>query len=180
MDKGLQEFIAQEKLQDLGLKDAWRVYKDAESHYINHNGLEIQKEERTTHDIITRIVKFHNKDITDKQANYLRILLERIGNRANILAQRAKEREQAENCPSGRVELTGVILKVSTRAGRFGVEYKMLLKTDKGFLVWGTQPSSIGTAQKGARVKLTAQVKPSDKDTKFGFYKRPTCAVVIE
>ena len=116
-------------------------------------------------------------------------------------AERAAERLVAEDCPTGRVKITGTVLKTEVRDGIYGTQYKMTVKTDCGYIVWGSIPSELqlidesvehpadehGEAwtetlqrslKQGERVKFTATVEPSSTDSKFGFYKRPASAAV--
>jgi hypothetical protein len=55
---------------------------------------------------------------------------------------------------------------------------KMLVVTDTGWKVWGTMPAALDV-DRGARVRFTATVKPSDDDPHFGFFSRPTKAQVL-
>ena len=116
-------------------------------------------------------------------------------------AERAAERLVAEDCPAGRVEIIGTVMKTEVRDSAYGVQYKMTIKTDSGYIVWGSIPAELqlisesveypadehGPAwtetlqrslKQGERVKFTATVEPSSTDAKFGFYKRPANAAV--
>jgi hypothetical protein len=116
-------------------------------------------------------------------------------------AERAAERLVAEDCPAGRVEIIGTVMKTEVRDSAYGVQYKMTVKTDGGYIVWGSIPSDLqlieetiehpadehGDAwtetrqrslERGERVTFTATLTPSDTDTKFGFFKRPACATI--
>jgi len=57
---------------------------------------------------------------------------------------------------------------------------KMLVQAEAGWKVWGSRPSSLSDIAAGAKVEFVAQVEPSRDDNKFGFFKRPTQAVVLE
>ena len=48
------------------------------------------------------------------------------------------------------------------------------------FRVWGSVPASLEDAERESRITFTATVTASDRDAKFGFFKRPTKAQVIE
>lgn len=103
-------------------------------------------------------------------------------------AERTAEWEAAADCPAGRVEVSGVIISTDIREGAFGSQWKMLVRDDSGFKVWGSVPSKLhepaeengqwitGQEMKGKRVSFTAAVEPSKDDQKFGFFKRPTKA----
>ncbi len=106
------------------------------------------------------------------------------------LAKRAAY-EAAESVPTGRVAITGEILSTKIVESQYGSTLKMLVRDDRGFKVWGSMPSAIqggyndetdlvdDGADKGDRVTFTAAVEPSDDDDKFGFFKRPTKAAII-
>jgi hypothetical protein len=114
------------------------------------------------------------KDVADAIESYLE-----APKVAAAAAQRAAEQAEldaAEPCPTGRVEITGKILTIKLQEGYYGDTWKMLVKDDRGFKVWGSIPSSLH-ATRGARVTFMAAVEPSRDDDKFGFYKRPTKAV---
>ena len=103
-------------------------------------------------------------------------------------AERTAEWEAAADCPEGRVEVTGVIISTDIRDTSFGMKWKMLVRDDSGFKVWGSIPSKLhepaeedgqwitGQEMKGKRVSFTAAITPSKDDQKFGFFKRPTKA----
>ena len=120
---------------------------------------------------------------------------------AKRAAERAAERAAAEDCPTGRVQVSGVVIKTEVRDSQFGAQYKMTVKTDGGWVAWGSIPSDLqlieetiehpadehGDAwtetrqralERGERVTFTATVSPSSTDPKFGFYKRPANAAV--
>ncbi len=115
---------------------------------------------------------------------FLKNLVDRIEHRAEIQAARDRQRLQeamtAADCPSGRIDIEGVILSMREDESDFGVVTKILVKTDTGYKVWGTLPTTYDSSnnlvyvQKGNRISFRATVTQSDKDSKFGFYKRPT------
>lgn len=143
----------------------------------------------TLWDIISKLVKYGG--LSDGQIRYLHVLVRKIDGRKELLAKREAEKEAAEDCPEGRVEVKGKVLKVELRDGRYGETLKMTVKADGGFLVWGTVPSSLALfeaeeedwgkrqrgLERGDRVTFTATITRSDRDSKFGFFKRPTKAV---
>jgi len=121
---------------------------------------------------------------------------------AKRAAEREAERALAEDCPTGRVQVSGVVVKTEVRSSHFGTQYKMTVKTDGGWIAWGSIPSALqlieetiehpadeyGDAwtetrqrslERGERVTFTATVSPSDTDPKFGFFKRPASAAVV-
>ena len=104
--------------------------------------------------------------------------------------ERNAEWEAAADCPEGRVEVIGVILSVDIRDTAFGSQWRMLVRDDSGFKVWGSIPQKLkeqtetflnhqffdGTDLKGKRASFTAAITPSKDDQKFGFFLRPTKA----
>jgi len=90
------------------------------------------------------------------------------------------EREAAEDCPEGKIQITGTIISIKEKVNDYGARYVMTVKDDRGFLVWGTHPAALINTNVGDRIRFNASVAPSDRDSKFGFFKRPTKAEVIE
>lgn len=128
--------------------------------------------------------------LTEKQEAAVRkIMADRKERAEKRDAEREAERAAAADCPEGRVVLTGVIISTDLRENAFGSTWKMLFKSDDGFKLWGTIPTSLfnwddedwrnrvgGGEMPGKRVTFTATVTPSADDEKFGFFKRPTKA----
>lgn len=188
-------------LGDLGLMQAWEVYlqefpkhctgcgADGQDANGDDNGAfqpctcDIQArirafeqfEERTIRDMVSRLVKYGS--MSDKVVAYMKVLFEKILQRPIIAAKRAAEQEAAAPVPTGRVIITGRVLTVKQvkrptyRYGDTGFSTKLLVQGLTGFKVWGNQ---FMNAQKGDLITFTATIQPSDKDTKFGFFSRPT------
>lgn len=97
---------------------------------------------------------------------------------AEFAAKREAEKATASPVITGRVDITGEIVSLKWKDSDFGGSMKMLVRDDRGFKVWGTQPASLGNAEKGDRVTFTASVETSRDDETFGFFKRPTGAVI--
>lgn len=135
------------------------------------------KEETTIKDIVGKLVKYGS--VSEAQTNFLRSLVGRIANRPAIEAKREAERLTAADCPTGRVQVTGTVLTIREDENDFGKVTRMLFKDDSGFRLWGTRPSYTNV-EPGDRLTFSANITPSDKDAKFGFYKRPTKADVLE
>lgn len=135
-------------------------------------------EENTIRDIVDKLVRYGS--ISEKSQDFIRGLLGRLDNRAELDAQREAEHAAAAPCPTGRVKITGTVLAVKLdEESSFGPTTKMLVRSDLGFKVWGTRPSG-SHAEKGDRVEFTATVEPARQDPKFGYYKRPTGCTVLE
>lgn len=153
-------------LADAGLSAAWDIYAVAG---------EVKREEGIIRDIVGRIVKWGN--MSDAQRGFMGNLMRAIAERPAREAARLAEAEAAAPCPTGKVRIVGVVLSVREESSGFGYRpktvFKMLVKADEGFKVWGSIPSG-ATWGKGDRVDFTATVTPKDGDPKFGFFKRPT------
>lgn len=170
-------------LIEKNLTQAWDIYVadygtlplDMTRKSYNHESGEVEmgatfKEEITVRDIVGKLVKWGS--ISEAAEGYLVKLLARIAERPTVMAARAAEKEAAADCPTGRVLVTGMILKTEEREGQFGTTTKMTVKATEGFIVWCTVPSG-AEAVRGAEIKFTVSLEPSDTDKKFGFGKRP-------
>lgn len=91
----------------------------------------------------------------------------------------ACQHPQRQPCPTGRVSITGQVLKCELRPTKFGMALKMAVRDDRGFTVWVTCPSAISEADRGDRVEFAATIQPSNDDPTFGFGKRPTKAKLL-
>lgn len=94
-------------------------------------------------------------------------------------AERDAAHEAGENAPEGRVIITGTVLAFKRQESMYGDVLKMLVQDDRGFRVWGSVPVSLEDAERESRITFTATVTASDKDAKFGFFKRPAKATVL-
>lgn len=94
-------------------------------------------------------------------------------------AMRDQAHEFGEDAPEGRITITGIILAFKWQYSQYGDTLKMLVQDDRGFRVWGSVPASLDDAERESRVTFTATVQASDRDTKFGFFKRPAKAEII-
>ena len=125
--------------------------------------------------------------LSEKQEATVRKIMANFKEReAKRAAARDAEHAAAAPCPSGRTEITGTIISTDLRENAFGSQWKMLVRDDSGFKVWGSVPSKLfeicaeddvwphGKDLKGKRITFTAAVEVSDRDEKFGFFKRPT------
>src|SRR5215831_10481032 len=159
---------AQADLAAEGLQAAWEIFQ-AET-------TQVGQEENIIRDIVSRLVA--SGRISDKQVNFLRYLLGKIGQRAQRAVQRAADAAQALPVPTGRIRIEGEVLTVKTQDSRFGLQVKMLIRHADGWKAWGTVPAAIDP-QRGDIVALTASIAPSQDDPKFGFYSRPTGAEIL-
>lgn len=171
---------AQGILEQAGLTRAWELYTEGWND-------KWQFEERTITDIVAKLVKYGN--ISQKQEDFLRKLLDQMGKRDEIQAKRAAEKALAADVPEGRQTIKGEVLKTEVRDGMYGTEFKMAVKAEAGFVLWGTIPDNLRLFDdaatgyqrrltKGDRIELTATIERSEKDPKFGFFKRPKAKLV--
>lgn len=163
---------AQAMLDDCGLLDAWGIY-NAQTDKTDKNFL---WKWNTVKSVVDTIIK--NGSISERQEGFLRKLVDEINSwdkvQAERQAKRDAERAIAEDCPNGRIFVIGEVVSVKCIDTDYGVRQVMTVKSDRGFLVWGSVPSNIDDLSKGDRVSFTATVTRSDKDSKFGFFKRPS------
>lgn len=88
----------------------------------------------------------------------------------------------------GRSRFTGHIIAVYDRDSYYGMTTKMIFEDERGFRLNGTVPNALfddGTDAgrtyddlRGARIEFDAALNIADDDESFGFFKRPTKAVV--
>lgn len=95
-------------------------------------------------------------------------------------AERDAAHEAGEDAPEGRVVITGTVLAFKRQESIYGDVLKMLVQDDRGFRVWGSVPVSLEDAERESRITFTATVTASDRDAKFGFFKRPAKAAVLD
>lgn len=128
------------------------------------------------------------KPLSDRQAAGVRKCMVHAAKRAEQDRKREEERATAKPVPTGKVEITGTIVSVKWKESSYGPggAYKMIVKGDDGWKVWGTAPAKIMPSERttelaannyglaGQRITFTATVEASDTDETFGFAKRPT------
>lgn len=95
-------------------------------------------------------------------------------------AARDAAHKNGEDAPEGRVVITGTVLSFKWQSSDYGDVLKMLVQDDRGFRVWGSVPASLDDAEREDRISFTATVAQSYDNTKFGFFKRPTKAVLLD
>jgi hypothetical protein len=132
---------------------------------------------QTAADIAGKIAQYV-APLSEKQENFLVLLHTREQEaEARKAAEAAKvESGEVKPCPEGRVKIIGTILSVKWVDNDFGGTYKMTVKSDEGFRVYGSAPSSLESTERGVRVEFTARCEPSQDDKAFGFFSRPTKA----
>ena len=135
-------------------------------------------------DIRSKFRKYHS--ISVKQwALVKKIKREDAEREARFAEERAKCKPIPAAVLDGRTRITGEIVSTKWQDNAFGGAYKMLVKDDRGFKVWGTVPRSIDDDvyegrrdEKTLRVEFDAKIEASRDDETFGFFSRPTKAAV--
>lgn len=149
------------KAQDIA--DAWTVY----------TGTGDKQEESVIRDMVSKVFRF--KSLSDKQVSYTKSLLKRIADRPAREAAQKAQWEAAQELPVGRLTFKATVLAVKDTD--FGL--KLLLQHEDGWKVYGSCPRGVYKPQKGDTVEMTATLKKSEKDAKFGFYSRPMKASIV-
>lgn len=200
LEAGKGKRKAKAVLEKLGIAAAWSVYTadvakraayaEACSDWRDAGEVEADapkwvdpsRDETTVIDIVERLIKWG--DISDKAANYLKVLVDRIERAPQIAAERAAEAASALPVPvvEGRTMVRGTVLTIrKPREDDFYPVTKMLVQHADGWKVWGAVPAAIKAfVAKGDAIEFNAAVKVSDNDPKFGFFSRPAKAKVIK
>jgi hypothetical protein len=172
---------AQRILGERNLMAAWELFATPDYTTLPRNPKrfcedEIAYEELTILNIVDKVVKYG--DISDAQASFVAVLLDRIAKRATVAAERAAATAYLSPVPvtEDRMEVVGVILSTRTDETDYGPVKKCLVQHESGWKVWGT----CVMGDKGDTVAFTARVTRSDKDDKFGFYSRPTKPRIVK
>ena len=109
---------------------------------------------------------------------------ERIENQETREQQWQREDEEAEEIPTeGRVHVKGEVIKVDEEEDTYsydGFRTVMTVKDERGFRIKGSVPSAIWNVQKGDQVEFDARLKRSRPNPKYGFYSRPTKALIVK
>lgn len=160
---------AEAYLASKNLTAAWEIYNATDAKRDN--------EEMTLSSMVSNLVKYGS--LSDKQVNFMTVLLDRIVRRDEIKAQREVERNAAKPVPvtDKRMKIVGQVVSIKTN--EYIGHVQMLVKTTDGYMLFGTLPSAFDRDVRGQNVSFVAKVKPSDKDPKFGFFSRPAQAVVL-
>jgi hypothetical protein len=145
-------------------------------------GAALQTDHDIVQDINNRVQQYGN--ISPAQAALVFKLAKEVRKKGTVEERRAQERAAAADAPTGRETIQGRILKVTERVEGPGYHartvVKLLVKSNSGYLAWGSAPRGIGEATTGDEIEFTATFTPSDDDPKFAFYKRPTKAALLK
>lgn len=88
----------------------------------------------------------------------------------------AEALEVKGDAPTGRVEVTGVVLSTKVVESVYGYTTKMLVKLDNNSKVWATVPSG-SDVKRGDRISVKATWEVSKDDKSFAFGKRPIVTI---
>ena len=113
--------------------------------------------------------------LSDKQL----ILLDRVASDVvEAIKQGPPEEIDWQEVPivEGRVKIAGTVLATKWVENDWGGTTKALIHADGDFKIWGTLPCG----DRGDQIEFVARIERSDKDAKFGFFTRPTKAIILE
>jgi len=125
--------------------------------------------------------------LSERQVEFLYKLRDEVNERHDTEAQREREAAEATPIPAelleGRHQVSGEIVYGDWRETEFGESYKIIVRDDRGFKLWGTAAEALWGEDglpNGTRVTFHAAIVGADDDPAFGFYKRPTKAARVE
>ncbi len=145
-------------------------------------GIDIEAEkdvEGTSHimaDLWDKLVRYGS--LSEKQVALAKKLVRERTERATRKADREARKAAAPAVPEGRITIRGIVKAIKERESQWGITWKMVVEHTSGWVVWGTIPSSL-EVRRGDEVEFTATIERSDRDDKFGFFKRPVKARVL-
>lgn len=134
--------------------------------------------------------KAFDYELSEKQIAAVAKVLQADADRA---AKKAAEKAEMNPVETGKQTISGEVVNVKYQDSVYGGSWKMLVKDDRNFKVWGTIPTAIFNQQEaeveadvnvfpdalvGRRVSFNATVEASDNDETFGFYSRPSKATL--
>jgi len=117
-------------------------------------------------------------ELSDKQIEFANRLAIQERERAEAEAAYIAQNGAPEPAPFGdEILITGEILGFKSVESQYGVTNKMIVRDDRGFKVWVTEPSKVKNVTdvlaEGDRISFVASITPSNDDPFFAFGKRP-------
>lgn len=102
--------------------------------------------------------------------------------KAKVADARQAALDAAPELTEGRYIIEGIVISTKWKEGYMPGEQtlKMLVEMDDLNRVWGTVPAAIIDVELRTRVTFTAAVTRSNDDTHFGFFSRPSKALVLD
>jgi hypothetical protein len=131
--------------------------------------------------------------LSERQIDAVRRSVQRDAERAERFAADQALLADAPDLAEGRYTVEGEIISAKVQDSQYGSQLKMLVRLADGNKVWGTVPASIEDASYqmdrpgdsirdrlvGLTVRFAAEVKRSNDDAHFGFFKRPKNGEVV-
>lgn len=167
---------AHDYLTERDLEPCWGIWKEA---ICEPNLYANDWPRNTIRDITERLVR--RGSLSDRQVQFLGELLVKVKENDQLMAEREVERAAAEPLPipegqeNIRLTVSGEVLAVKDK----GWGWKILVRADDGWKVWGSLPKAISDCKPGDFVRFDATIKASEDDDKFGFFSRPTKATIL-
>lgn len=155
----------------------WGIYNAPINNFASDERGTIPYEIVTVRDIVGKLVRYGS--ISDNAARYLGTLRTKYESRATVAAERAAAQAAALPVPTGKVTVRGKVLTIKSQDSVYGPVTKMLVQHADGWKVWGSKPGAL-EVERGAVVEFSATIEASPEDNKFGFFKRPTKAKIIQ
>ena len=122
--------------------------------------------------------------VIGKNAGLLAFLPEAFRRENEEAVERAKREEgPIADCPNGRTEVSGVVVAIKQVNSDYtysGLAYKMTVRDERGFVVYGSVPRAfLGDRdfEVGSKVSFSGELTRSGDKPSFGFFSRPTKAV---
>lgn len=172
IDKGKKR--AQRLLAEVGLSKAYEIY-EAPGNFKNDDAW---REKMTIRDVVRTVAKYGS--LSTKQQNYLRLLLDRSGNKKEMEDQKKAAHDALPDIEEGRREIVAEVVFIRY----YGEEetawpgVKLLAKLSEGNSIFGSCPAAFCSRQPGEKIQFTATIVKSQKDPKFGFFKNPRVTFV--
>lgn len=173
--------------------------------YLDRLNISREFPEVTLRDMCGKVVQWGN-ELSEKQQAFAHKLLRQIADRPAMLAEREAKDANRKPIPAfiKRATIEGVVISAKYDCGGWKDDMgndrefyrpegiKIVVEHADGWRVWGSASSDLSPGDgkymsgedraawlKGKRVKFDARITVSDKDSKFGFFKRPTKGSVL-
>lgn len=138
--------------------------------------------EKDSNEFIANLVEkvMDGHQLSDKQITAGAEAMRRDAERRQARAAEAAARERMAPLEAGRRELTLTVISTRWDDNPYGAgaTRKMLAEDEAGYRYWSTVPRALinETVTEGTQIRLTATVKPSERDKTFGLLSRPAKA----
>lgn len=144
----------------------------------------------TLMDLVTKCASFGT--LSEKQLELAKNLIERINSYADRQAEEEQRKANADSVPDGgRHIVSARVIRAKWKMTAWGDKLCLTVEeNDRGFRLYGSCPSKLVTIQgangalreigHGDEIAFEAELVPSKDDPKFGFYRRPNNAVLVQ